>query len=57
MYMDRSVMMMWIRFYLQKATDKELEYLMNFIRGYLRIGIVNDKKAATGPETAQVAEK
>lgn len=36
--MNRNVMMMWIRSYLQIANDQELEYLMYLIRGYLRIG-------------------
>ena len=35
--MDRSVLLMWIRTFLEKANDEELEYIMYFIRGYLRI--------------------
>ena len=35
--MDRDIMLIWIRRFLEKASDKQLRYLMNFIRGYLKI--------------------
>lgn len=35
--MERDIMIIWIRRFLEKASDKQLLYLMNFIRGYLGI--------------------
>lgn len=45
--MERDVMMFWIRSFLEKATDKQLEYLMYFIRGYLRLDELNQDKKQT----------
>lgn len=33
--MDRDIMLIWIRHFLSKATDKQLEYLLYFIKGYI----------------------
>lgn len=35
--MNREVMMMWICRFLEKASNQQLRYIMNFIRGYLKI--------------------
>lgn len=35
--MDRDIMLIWVSRFLEKANDKQLRYLMNFIRGYLGI--------------------
>lgn len=35
--MNREVMMMWIGRFLEMASNQQLRYIMNFIRGYLKI--------------------
>lgn len=45
--MERDVMMFWIRSFLEKATDKQLEYLMYFIRGYLNVDKLDRDKQQT----------
>ena len=35
--MNREVMMMWIGRFLDRASNQQLRYIMNFIRGYLKI--------------------
>lgn len=35
--MRRDVMLMWIGRFLEKASDQQLRYILNFIRGYLKI--------------------
>lgn len=35
--MNREVMLKWIGRFLDKANNQQLRYIMNFIRGYLKI--------------------
>lgn len=33
--MDRDIMLRWINHFLEQATNKELNYLLYFIKGYI----------------------
>lgn len=35
--MDREIMIRWIQNLLDKATDKQIEYLLYFIKGYISV--------------------
>lgn len=45
--MERDVMMRWIRYFLTMADDKQLRFLMNFIRGYLCLDELDRDKQQT----------